>query len=68
MRKKTLPAQERVTTMAKAALLKGVYNLNPTRMLFKQGQLNQRIATTSDVRGFKKVKPPKATKTKRKTK
>ena len=47
--------------MAKAALLKGVYNLNPTRMLFKQGQLNQRIATTSDVRGFKKVKPPKAT-------
>ena len=43
------------------AKLKGVYNLNPTKMLMKKGQLNQRIATTSDVKGYKKVKPPKAT-------
>jgi hypothetical protein len=46
--------------------LKGVYKLNPTKMVFKQGSLAARKAVTEDVKSFKKVKPPKAIKGKRK--
>jgi hypothetical protein len=56
-------------TVAKATLLKGVYNLNPTKMVFKHGSEAARKSVTSDVASFKKVQPPKAMKTKvRKTK
>jgi len=41
---------------------KGVYKLNPTRMVMKEGSAKSRRAVTSNVPGFKKVKPPKATK------
>ena len=52
-----------VSTMAnsKASMLKGVYNLNPTKMVLKQGSGMSRKAETGNVKGFKKVKPPKAT-------
>jgi hypothetical protein len=49
-------------TVAKASLLKGVYNLNPTKMIFRHGSENARKMSTSDVPSFKKVKPPKAIK------
>ena len=56
-------------SVAKSTMLKGVYNMNPTTMIFKNGSENARKSVTGDVPGFKKVKPPKATKTKlRKTK
>ena len=48
------------------ATLKGVYKLNPTKSVMKSGSLAARRAVTEDVKGFKKVKPPKAMK--RKTK
>ena len=54
--------------VAKATMLKGVYNMNPTKMVLKHGSEAARKMTSIDVPGFKKVKPPKATKTKRKTK
>lgn len=41
----------------RASMLKGVYNLNPTQAVMKTGGLLQRIGTTEDVPGFKKVKP-----------
>jgi hypothetical protein len=41
---------------------KGVYRLNPTKMVMKSGSAASRRAVTSDVPGFKKVKPPKAIK------
>jgi hypothetical protein len=47
--------------MATATKLKGVYNLNPTKAIMKQGSQAYRKAETSDVKGFKKAKPPKAT-------
>jgi len=52
--------------VAKATLLKGVYNLNPTQMVFKHGSEAARRSVTGNVASFKKVKPPKAIK--RKTK
>lgn len=48
------------------AVLKGVYKLNPTRAVMKLGSVEARRAVTSDVKGFKKVKPPKAIKGKKK--
>jgi hypothetical protein len=55
--------------VAKSTMLKGVYNMNPTKMVLKHGSEAARRGVTSDVPGFKKVKPPKAQKTKvRKTK
>ena len=39
----------------KATMLKGVYNLNPTRMIMKQGSEDARRATTQD----KPTKPSK---------
>ena len=66
--KKILQVME-MHSVAKSTMLKGVYNMNPTTMIFKNGSENARKSVTSDVPGFKKVKPPKATKTKlRKTK
>jgi hypothetical protein len=41
---------------------KGVYRLNPTRMVMKAGSAQARRAVTSNVPGFKKIKPPKAIK------
>lgn len=35
--------------------LKGVYTLNPTRAVMKQGSARARRAVTSNVPGFKKV-------------
>jgi hypothetical protein len=35
----------------KASLLKGVYNLNPTKMVFKQGSDTARKAVTENVPG-----------------
>jgi hypothetical protein len=46
--------------------LKGVYNLNPTKMIMKQGSLKARKALTEDVPGFKKIKKPKTNKGKTK--
>ena len=46
--------------------LKGVYNLNPTKMIMKQGSLKARKALTEDVPGFKKIKKPKTLKGKTK--
>jgi len=40
--------------MAKASLLKGVYNMNPTKAVMKSGGLMARLSVTSDVPGFKK--------------
>ena len=65
MTKMILQVQEK-HTVAKATMLKGVYNMNPTKMVLKHGSEAARKSVTSDVPGFKKVKPPKATK--RKTK
>ena len=65
--KKILQVMERHSVAkAKATVLKGVYNMNPTKMIFKPGSENARRSVTGDVPGFKKVKPPKAIK--RKTK
>jgi hypothetical protein len=47
--------------MATATKLKGVYSLNPTKAIMKTGSAELRRSVTSDVKGFKKVKPPKAT-------
>lgn len=44
------------------AALKGVYKLNPTSAVMKSGQEDYRRTITSDVKGYKKVKPPKANK------
>ena len=44
------------------ATLKGVYKMNPTRMVMKEGSVKARRAVTEDVKGFKKVQPPKARK------
>lgn len=41
----------------KASLLKGVYNMNPTKMVMKSGGILQRVGVTENVPGFKKVKP-----------
>lgn len=54
-----------MATMKKAPL-KGVDKQNPTRSIMKLGSAAARKAVTEDVKGFKKVKPPKAMK--RKTK
>mgnify|MGYP003347527535 CR=1 FL=1 len=43
------------------APLKGVYKLNPTKMVLKAGSAKARRAVTENVPGFKKIKPPKAT-------
>lgn len=48
------------------AILKGVYTLNPTKSIMKSGSLAARKAVTSDVKGYKKVKPPKAIKGRKK--
>jgi len=37
---------------------KGVYRLNPTRMVMKAGSAQSRRAVTEDVPGFKKIKKP----------
>ena len=50
----------------KGSSLKGVYNLNPTKMIMKQGSLKARRALTQDVPGFKKIKKPKTLKGKTK--
>ena len=42
------------------ATLKGVRRMNPTRMIMKEGSAKARRAVTEDVKGFRKVKPPKA--------
>jgi len=39
--------------------LKGVYTLNPTSQVMKQGSARARRAVTEDVPGFKKTKRPK---------
>ena len=52
--------------MTKKAPLKGVDKQNPTKSIMKLGSADARKAVTEDVKGFKKVKPPKAMK--RKTK
>ena len=39
--------------------LKGVYRLNPTRQVMKQGSAQARKAVTSDVPSFKKTKRPR---------
>ena len=44
------------------AVLKGVYKLNPTKSIMKTGSEAFRRAVTSNVKGFKKVKPAKANK------
>ena len=44
------------------ATLKGVRRMNPTKMIMKEGSAKARRAVTEDVRGFKKVQPPKARK------
>ena len=44
------------------ATLKGVYRMNPTRSVMKSGSQAARRAVTEDVKGFKKVQPPKARK------
>lgn len=41
--------------------LKGVYKLNPTKMVMKAGSEQARRAVTEDVPGFKKIKPVKQT-------
>jgi hypothetical protein len=38
---------------------KGVYRLNPSRQVMKQGSLAARKAVTTDVPSFKKTKRPK---------
>jgi len=43
----------------KASLLKGVYNMNPTKMVMKSGGILQRVGVTENVPGYKKVKPVK---------
>lgn len=48
------------------AVLKGVYKLNPTKAVMKTGSEAARKAVTSDVKGYKKVKPPKAIKGRKK--
>jgi hypothetical protein len=52
--------------MATKVTLKGVYKLNPTKAVMKTGSNAARKAVTSDVKSFKKVKPPKAIKGKQK--
>lgn len=49
------------------SLLKGVYRLNPTEQIFKQGSAKARRAVTETVPGYKKIKPvkPKSVKVKR---
>jgi hypothetical protein len=47
---------------------KGVYRLNPTSQVMKQGSAKARRAVTEDVPGFKKVKRVTASKPKGKTK
>ena len=54
------------TSAAMIPKLKGVYTLNPTRSVMKSDGRERLLAVTSDVKGFKKVQPPKAMK--RKTK
>ena len=44
------------------ATLKGVRRMNPTRSVMKSGSQAARRAVTEDVKGFKKVQPPKARK------
>lgn len=39
--------------------LKGVYTLNPTKMVMKSGSTKSRKAVTSDVPGFKANPKPK---------
>jgi hypothetical protein len=39
--------------------LKGVYTMNPTKMVMKSGSAQSRQAVTQDVPGFKKIKKPK---------
>lgn len=48
------------------APMKGVYKLNPTKMVLKEGSAKARRAVTENVPGFKKIKPPKAIKGKTK--
>ena len=42
-----------------ATPMKGVYKLNPTKMVMKSGSTKSRKAVTSDVPGFKKIPKPK---------
>lgn len=55
-----------MATAKTRAPLKGVYRLNPTKMIFKQGSKEFKNVTSRNVPGFKKVKPPKAIKGKTK--
>ena len=48
------------------AIIKGVRKLNPTTATLKEGSELYRKRVTSNVKGFKKVKPPMATKGKTK--
>ena len=41
------------------SLFKGVYKLNPTKMVLKQSSMAARKGVTSNVPGFKKVKKVK---------
>jgi len=50
----------------KASELKGVFRLNPTRAVMKSNGRAAILGHGQDVKGFKQVQPPKATK--RKTK
>jgi len=55
------------TTKTNKSLLKGVYKLNPTEQIFKQGSAAARKAVTESVPGYKKIKPvkPKTVKVKK---
>lgn len=44
--------------------LKGVYTMNPSKMVMKEGSRASRQAVTENVPGFKKIKKPKIGKTK----
>ena len=50
-----------------ASKTKGVYRLNPTRQIFKQGSAAARKAVTEPVPSYKKIKPvkPKTVKVKK---
>lgn len=48
--------------MATKTPLKGVYKLNPTKAVMKEGSAKYRKAVTSTVKSYKQVKPPKAIK------
>ena len=46
----------------KATMLKGIYNLNPTRMIFKLGSEDARRATTQERKPTQPSKPSRVNK------